>query len=121
MPESKAAVATIEEGDVILEVDGEKVETRAEVQVGLSRRLGESGVISLLIDSKGALKDKTIPIQDWLIGEEPKDLLASLGIGLPITSEIGSVIKDGPAYRAGILAGDKIKSIDDELGKKWRL
>ena len=53
MPESKAAVATIEEGDVILEVDGEKVETRAEVQVGLSRRLGESGVISFLIDSKG--------------------------------------------------------------------
>jgi len=119
LPESKAAVATIEEGDVILEVDGEKVETRAEVQVGLSRRLGESGVISFLIDSKGVLKDKTIPIQDWLIGEEPKDLLASLGIGLPITSEIGSVIKDGPAYRAGILAGDKINSIDAESVSSW--
>ena len=116
LPESKAAVATIEEGDVILEVDGEKVETRAEVQVGLSRRLGESGVISLLIDSKGALRDKTIPIQDWLIGEEPKDLLASLGIGLPITSEIGSVIKDGPAYRAGSSWGQIKKIINSSVG-----
>ena len=119
LPYSKAAEVSLEEGDIIIEVDGNKVETRAEVQIGLSRRLGESGVISLLIDSEGILEEKKIPIQDWLIGEEPKDLLASLGIGLPITAEIGSVVKDGPAHRAGILAGDIISSIGAEPISSW--
>ena len=119
LPDSKAEIASVEEGDIIVEVDGKKVETRAEVQISLSRRLGESGVINLLIDSEGTLEEKSIPIQDWLIGEEPKDLLVSLGIGLPITAEIGSVIKEGPAHRAGILAGDIISSIGAESISSW--
>ena len=119
LPDSKAEIASVEEGDIIVEVDGKKVETRAEVQISLSRRLGESGVINLLIDSEGTLEEKSIPIQDWLIGEEPKDLLVSLGIGLPITAEIGSVIKEGPAHRAGILSGDIISSIGAESVSSW--
>ena len=37
--------------------------------------------------------EKMIPIQNWLINEEPKDLLADLGIGVPISSEIGMSLK----------------------------
>ena len=118
-PDSKAALVSIKEGDIILKVDGSEVETRAEAQVNLSRRLGESGVINLSIDSKGVIDEKSIPIQDWLIGEEPKDLLGSLGIGVPVTTEIGGVIKDGPAYIAGILAGDMISSINAQSISSW--
>ncbi len=118
-PDSKAAMASIKEGDIILKVDGSEVETRAEAQVNLSRRLGESGVINLSIDSKGIIDEKSIPIQDWLIGEEPKDLLGSLGIGVPVTTEIGGVIKDGPAYIAGILSGDTISSINAQSISSW--
>ena len=47
--------------------------------------------------------EKMIPIQNWLINEEPKDLLADLGIGVPISSEIGDVIENSPASDAGLL------------------
>ena len=63
--------------------------------------------------------EKMIPIQNWLINEEPKDLLADLGIGVPISSEIGDVIENSPASDAGLLPGDVIKLINSKKISSW--
>ena len=111
LPGSQASIANFQEGDIIQKVDGKDVESRADVQMLLSRRLGDTGIINFSVNSEGINMEKMIPIQNWLINEEPKDLLADLGIGVPISSEIGDVIENSPASDAGLLPGDVIKLI----------
>ena len=85
----------------------------------LSRRLGDTGIINFSVNSEGINMEKMIPIQNWLINEEPKDLLANLGIGVPISSEIGDVIENSPASDAGLLTGDVIKLINSKKISSW--
>ena len=108
MPESAASKANIIEGELIIEIDDKNISSRADAQMALSRRLGESGEIKFKLDSNGALKETKINVKDWLIGEEPKDLLSNLGIGIPVSSEIGAVLENSPANKAGLIAGDKV-------------
>ena len=119
LPDSQASLANFQEGDIIQKVDGKDAESRADVQMLLSRRLGDTGIINFSVNSKGINMEKIIPIQNWLINEEPKDLLANLGIGVPISSEIGSVIENSPASNAGLLPGDVIKLINSKKISSW--
>ncbi|MEC8108229.1 MAG: RIP metalloprotease RseP, partial [Pseudomonadota bacterium] len=119
LPDSQASIANFQEGDIIQKVDGKDVESRADVQMLLSRRLGDTGIINFSVNSEGINMEKMIPIQNWLINEEPKDLLADLGIGVPISSEIGDVIENSPASDAGLLPGDVIKLINSKKISSW--
>ena len=119
LPDSQASIANFQEGDIIQKVDGKDVESRADVQMLLSRRLGDTGIINFSVNSEGINMEKMIPIQNWLINEEPKDLLADLGIGVPISSEIGDVIENSPASDAGLLTGDVVKLINSKKISSW--
>ena len=119
LPDSQASIANFQEGDIIQKLMEKDVESRADVQMLLSRRLGDTGIINFSVNSEGINMEKMIPIQNWLINEEPKDLLADLGIGVPISSEIGDVIENSPASDAGLLTGDVIKLINSKKISSW--
>ena len=63
LPDSQASIANFQEGDIIQKVDGKDVESRADVQMLLSRRLGDTGIINFSVNSEGINMEKMIPIQ----------------------------------------------------------
>ena len=111
--------AGFQEGDLILEIDSHRVFTRSDTQMALSRRLGETGNINFLILSDNSQKSLDISIESWLQGEEPSDLLRSLGINIPIKPIIGKVLVDSPADVSGLKANDEIIEINNELVSSW--
>lgn len=119
LPESAASKANITEGDLIIEIDDKNISSRADAQMALSRRLGESGEIKFKLNSNGSTKETKIDVEDWLIGEEPKDLLSNLGIGIPVSSEIGTILENSPANKAGLISGDKVLEIEAQKISSW--
>ena len=117
--DSPAYEAGIEENDLILEIDSSPVVSRADAQMVLARRLGETGKINFLLLSNEEKKNISIEINEWLQGEEPSDLLYNLGINIPIEPIIGKVVAESPAEIAGLRAGDRILSINGNKISSW--
>ena len=122
VPDSPAFQAGISADQEILAVDGYPVNTRKDVQLRLLERLGETGEITILTRyweedysaDSSLTYQSVIPISGWMRGEEAPDMLADLGIKFfqPPVSIVNGIGEGSPAENVGILAGDKIISID---------
>jgi regulator of sigma E protease len=117
--DSPAFFAGIEENDLILEIDSSPVISRADAQMVLARRLGETGKIDFILLSDGSRKNAIISINEWLQGEEPSDLLYNIGINVPIEPVIGKVVAESPADISGLKPGDRILSINGTNISSW--
>ena len=118
--DSPAYNAGIKTGTRIISIDDSEVETRMEVQSALLRRLGETGIINIeTSDSQGITSSYQIYISDWLIGQEPNDLMKDLGMYLPSEIIIAQLTENGPAANSGLKIGDKINAIDFNEIQSW--
>ncbi len=122
--DSLAAIAGLQAGDEIVQVDGSDTRTWQDVNLRLLDRLGESGSLELVVTSTDSSLERnvSIPLQRWLAGASEPDLLDNLGItpfhqALP--AQIGEVLPDGKAAEAGVLAGDVITSVDHVAITTW--
>ena len=107
VPNYAAEEAGINQNDQILEINGKKVRLRSDIDENLQNSNGEP--ITLTIKRENEIKDilitptveetKTIGIY---LGTEENDL----------SGEIKSIYQDSPAEKVGIVAGDKILSIN---------
>ena len=116
---SQADEAGFKSGDLIKQIDGRKVESMSDLQIKLSSRLGETGELKFLVERENKDLQLIVPIKKWLSNEEPKDLLFSLGLGLPLEPIIGSILPDSAASKAGIKSGDLVREIDDLKINYW--
>jgi regulator of sigma E protease len=121
---SVAALAGLQPGDEIVQVDGSVTQTWQEVNLQLLDRLGESGSLDLLVTSPDSTLERkvSVPLQRWLAGTSEPDLLGNLGITpfhQVLPAQIGEVLPDGKAAEAGILAGDVITRVDDVAITTW--
>ena len=118
--DSPAYNAGVKTGTRIISIDDSDVETRMEVQSALLRRLGETGIINIeTSDSQGTTSSHQIYISDWLIGQEPNDLMKDLGMYLPSEIIIAQLTENGPAANSGLKIGDKINAIDFNEIQSW--
>ena len=117
--ESPSYEAGFKKDDLIIKIDSYEVSTRSEAQMALSRRLGETGDIIFQVRSSDREKSLKIPINSWLQGEEPSDLLKNLGINVPIKPIIGKILTNSPAEISGLKKDDEILEIDNEVVSSW--
>ena len=119
LPNSIANEKGIEKGDLISKIDNAEVFSFSDVQLALSKRLGESGDLEIEIIRNEKPFKFYIPIKNWLSSEEPSNLLYELGIFPPLEPIIGFVKEASPAAAGGIKLGDKVLEIEGKPVVYW--
>ena len=120
LPNSLAEENGIKIKDKILKIDNQEVEGFNDINLILSKRIGDTGSIELIYLSKGIEYKKFISINNWLIEEDQKSPNLVLGIQPFIPPIVGTLQDDGPALRYGINEGDLIESINGEEINSWQ-
>ena len=124
-PESEAAYAGLEPGQLIVSVDGVDTPNRQAVLERMLLRLGETGEMSMTVTYPGDSElryNVNLVLEDWLKGAEEPNPIEGIGIYFirpKILTVVGGVLNDTPAERAGLKVGDKFLSIDGEAVKDW--
>ena len=120
--DSPAALAGLEEGDEILAVDGEPTIVWQQVTLQMLSRLGETGSILLTIDPANSdeLRDIAIPVNSWMSEETEPNPVSNLGIvQIEIPAIIGGVLPGERAEQSGLLAGDKVLTVQGREIRGW--
>ncbi len=125
MPEDQAAYqAGLRARDEVVSVDGRKTRTWADVNLALFDRLGDSGEIKFSVVHQGteAMRMVEVPIRMFLAGADEPKPAQFLGLTLlrpEIPPLLGEVMSEGPAARAGLMAGDVIIRGDGQTLPTW--
>ena len=119
LPNSDAQIIGLQKNDEILEIDNNKISSYSDAQVALSKRLGDTGTISLEIKRGENFFTYKIDIKDWLNTEQPSNFLSILGIIPPLEPIIGAVINSSPAENGGLVAGDKLIKVNNKNISFW--
>tara|TARA_B100000575_G_scaffold289488_1_gene291346 strand:+ start:431 stop:1762 length:1332 start_codon:yes stop_codon:yes gene_type:complete len=119
LPNSLAYEQGIEKGDLILKIDREEISSFSDAQLALSKRLGETGDLEILVSRNEKLLALYLPIDNWLSSKEPSNLFYELGIFPPLEPIIGSVQDLSPAKLGGLNEGDKILEISNNPIIYW--
>lgn len=122
-PNSVAAVAGIQSGDLVTQVDGNDINNWEDVILTVVGRMGGSGVMSVKTQSQsGDVEQHNIALSQWAVDPLIPQPLQSLGIE-PYHPELPAVVntvKPGsPAAKAGILPNDMFIAIDGAPIKDW--
>jgi regulator of sigma E protease len=111
-PDSPAAVAGLVPGDSITSVAGRSVVYWGDI----SEAAQESGGKALQFEvarGQERIALEVVPIFDDTVG------MWALGIEPTVSTEVGDVMRDSPAYKAGIRPGDVITSVAGESVAVW--
>jgi regulator of sigma E protease len=112
---SQAAAAGVRAGDRVVEVDGREVRSLAEMRLRLIDAVVERRAARLVVQRDGRPLRLALDTGGLPEGELDKDFMRSLGVELAGGSvAIGSVLPDGSAAKAGLLAGDEVLAVDGE-------
>jgi len=118
---SVAAAAGLRSGDEILAINGAAVAGERDVVFGLLDAMSSRGEAALSVrGSGGELRNAKLRVPDAEQRRrltEPAELFRGLGFQFwtpPLPAVLGQVMRDGPAARAGLVAGDEIVAIDGE-------
>ena len=106
---SPAEEAGIEPGDIILELEGQPVHRRADVQ-DIVNSVEEGAEITLLLLRNG--QENEIRLEPKFDPEEQRRLI---GVSLPWWNIVSQVEEGLPAYEAGLRPGDTVLSINGQL------
>ena len=116
---SPAAEAGLRSGDEVLRIDGERVRDQGDATLGLLDAITGDGAASIDVrGSDGRERSINLAVPDAEQRRrltEPARLYTGLGFQFWIPrmpATVGEVFPDGPAARAGLLAGDEIIAID---------
>jgi len=116
---SPAYTAGVRLKDVILSVDGVETPSWEKARLTLLEKSLDRGSITLEVQSLNKqISDKTLDLSSLrLLRDEQIDLIGELGLSMwrpDIPPVIESIIAEGAAASAGLLAGDKIVSLNGQ-------
>ncbi|KEA64371.1 Membrane-associated zinc metalloprotease [Marinobacterium lacunae] len=111
-------------GVELLEVDGHSVQSWDEVNLRLAARVGESGVLQLLAGEpqRGLAQSYQVKLDRWSVDLEKESPISALGIQPyrpEVPAVIGTLSEGGAAQAAGLMAGDKVLSINGHPVSGW--
>lgn len=111
-PDSPAATAGIVIGDSVISVSGEAVAHWGDIEKAVQESRGRPLELRVMRQGKKYLL-RAAPVYNdtfggWALGLEPA-----------IGTEVGDVMKESPAYRAGLRPGDILTSVDGKYVSRW--
>jgi regulator of sigma E protease len=110
---TQAAAAGIRQGDRIVELDGREIRSMHEARLRLIDAIVEKRPARLVVERQGSRVALALDTGGLSSGEIEKDFMRTLGLELAVGRVvIGSVMPDGSAARAGLLAADEVLSVD---------
>ncbi len=110
---TQAAAAGIRQGDRVVAIDGREIRALSELRLRLIDAVVEQRPARLVVQRDGAPLRLALDTGGLPSGEIEKDFMRTLGLDLAggiVT--IGSVLPDGSAAKAGLLAGDEVLAVD---------
>lgn len=116
-PDSPAAVAGLQVGDVVTAIDGEPVDIWVDVENALMAHADEAVTVTVLRD--GAPATVTLPAGAVAVDDDRLDAYALGAQPFYLSTRIGVDASDSPAGRAGLVAGDRITQVDGAEVERW--
>ena len=107
--------------DKIISIDEIKLDTFNEINIILSKRIGDTGSIDIGFIEEGSnfTSYSSVDITKWLSTSDQSNPAKSFGIDPLVPPVIGGLLEDGPASRAGLKVGDIILSVKDTPIQSW--
>ena len=119
-PGSLVEEAGLISGDKIIEVDQDSIDIFNDINLTLSKRIGDTGTINIKFLRDGIERNTVISISEWLEDDEQKSPSAALGMLPFMPPLVGQLQEDGPAYKYGLLQGDLIQAVNNEKIVTWQ-
>jgi regulator of sigma E protease len=123
---SIAAQAGLRSGDSIVAINGATVNEQQDVVFGLLDAMSSRGNAQLTVrGGNGQLRNLDLEVSDPATRRRLTalpQLFTGLGFEFwqpPIPAQLGQVLPDGPAARAGLQRGDRVLSVDGHAVKDW--
>tara|TARA_B100000927_G_scaffold206134_1_gene167322 strand:+ start:1212 stop:2522 length:1311 start_codon:yes stop_codon:yes gene_type:complete len=120
IPDSPSEQYGILVRDKIIEVDRQAIEGFNDINLALSKRIGDSGTISIKFSRNDFIQSASIPINDWLSDSDQAAPTLALGIQPFLPPVVGKLQDGGPASKFGLKEGDLIISINDKEIFTWQ-
>ena len=110
--DSLAEKSGISVKDKILEIDQSSVEVFNDINLILSNRIGDTGYINIKYSNNDIEQVTSIPIDNWLSGDDQVTPSSALGLQPLLPAVVGQLQDEGPASVYGLREGDLIQSIN---------
>ena len=120
VPGSLFAEYGIEVKDKIVEVDQQSVTVFNDINLILSKRIGDTGSINVKYLRSGNEASISVPINNWLSKNDQTSPSYVLGIQPFLPPIVGKLQDKGPASNFGIKEGDLIQSINGNAILTWQ-
>lgn len=120
-PNSPAAIAGVQVGDLITAVDGRSASDWEKLNYALIERMGETGSIALTVNHLGHEATYQLPIKNFLrtSGADPLAQLGFYPYQPKIDAVVGEVQEDSAGEKQGLQVGDRFISIDGSPVTDW--
>nr|WP_194249320.1 RIP metalloprotease RseP [Halomonas salicampi] len=121
---SPAEQAGLEHGAEIVAIEDEPVRAWDEINLKLVSLIGHNGELSIEArpENASASQRYTLPVDDYLVRQEPPQPLQSLGISPwrpDFPAVLGQVMDGEAAAAAGLRSGDRIVAVEGEPVDDW--
>ena len=120
VPGSLVEEAGLISGDRIIEVDQDRIDIFNDINLTLSKRIGDTGTINIKFLRDGIERNTVISISEWLDDDEQKSPSAALGMLPFMPPLVGQLQEDGPAFEYGLMQGDLIQAVNNEKIVTWQ-
>jgi regulator of sigma E protease len=118
-----AEAAGVREGDLVVAVDSEAVRSWQDLRwVLLQHALDNREIVLQVRTLEDVEAYRRLDLRGVPIDDGQQDLIARIGLKPwrpSIPAVIGRLVEGGPAERAGMMSGDQIVGIDEELIESW--
>ena len=120
-PASLADSLGVKPGDRIVAVAGIPTGSLMAVQHEIGQRMKESEPLALSLDREGTRVEVLVPPSRVVDPSQPGSPRYFFnGVEFPIPAEVGEVVLGTPAYKAGMMVGDKIVAVDGQPVSSFR-
>jgi regulator of sigma E protease len=117
--DTPAVAGGVAEGDLVLAVNGQAVQSWKELRWALLRHaLGQRDAELLVRTSAGAEVTRRLDLSGFVLDDAKTDPIARIGLRPPYPAIVGEV-QDGAGKRAGLAKGDHIIAIDGKAVRSW--
>ena len=125
VPDSAAARAGFQYEDRIVSVNGQATPTWTDARIALlESSMSASGPLDIEVESaSGDQLVRQLPVSQADMLQSDGDAVANLGFRIwwpEVDPVIGEVVPEGAAAAAGMLAGDRVLSVNGETLTSWR-